>query len=177
LIFSLYPRVKLKLGGEEHVYDASRLMFTEVAEIEKVTGQTYMEWERSLHKYSISAIAALLHVLRKRAGTPSDFLTMEFNAADLECIPLREDGTEFTAPEIVEDIRKRLNPPAEEPDPTTAAAEGGTTTDQAPEPQAPATTTNGISPISPLSSASSPGNGSTSPGVISSAAGLTSTGS
>src|SRR5258707_4047558 len=100
MIFNLYSRVLVKVGDDEqHIFDATRLMYTEVAEIERCTGVSYGEWRRQLGQYSITAIAALLHVLRKRDGTPSDFATMQFNAAELDVAPLHEDGTEFTAAE------------------------------------------------------------------------------
>jgi hypothetical protein len=109
MIFSLYSRVKVKLGDEEHIFDHSRLMYSEVAEIEKVTGLSYAEWERELSRFSITAVGALVHVLRKRADVPSDFATMQFNAADLNVVPLHEDDSEFTAEEVAADVLKRVD--------------------------------------------------------------------
>src|SRR5258707_7493705 len=100
MIFSLYSRVKVKLGDEEHIFDHARLMYSEVAEIEKVTGLSYGEWERELGRFSIAAVAALLHVLRKRADMPSDFATMQWNVADLAITPLCAEATEFPATQV-----------------------------------------------------------------------------
>jgi hypothetical protein len=119
LIFNLYDRFAIKLDGEEeHVFDRSRLMYTEVAEIEKVTGLSYGEWERELARHSITAIAALIHVLRKRADKPSDFATMQFNAASLEILPLRDDGTEMSPAEVTADLARRMADAAAGPGPT-----------------------------------------------------------
>jgi hypothetical protein len=108
MFFSLYPRVVVKLGdGERHIFDRRSLMFTEVQEIEKVTGQSYAEWGQQLEKYSITAVAALLHVLRRRDGMPSDFASMQFAVDDLDVIPLHDDDREFTPGEVVTDLNKR----------------------------------------------------------------------
>src|SRR5258706_7961444 len=110
MIFNLYSRVLVKVGDDEqHIFDATRLMYTEVAEIEKCTGVSYGEWRRQLGEYSITAIAALLHVLRKRDDQPSDFATMQFNAAALDVVPLHADDREFTVEEVAEDWKKRLD--------------------------------------------------------------------
>ena len=71
----------MKLGDERYVFDRSSLMFREVQEIEKATSLSYAEWEQQLGRYSITAVAALVHVLRRRAGVPSDFATLDFAAA------------------------------------------------------------------------------------------------
>src|SRR5258708_11168543 len=70
---------------------------------------SYAEWERELGRFSITAVGALLHVLRKRADLPSDFATMQFNVADLAVTPLHDDGTEFTAGEVTADVLKRVD--------------------------------------------------------------------
>jgi len=148
LIFSLYDHVRVKLGDEAYDYNRSSLMFTEVVEIEDATGLSFGEWQSELGRYSIRAIAGLLHVLRKRAGVPSDFRSLNFSADDLECIPLHEDGTEFTTAEVAEDVNRRIEE-AREGRPTSAGE--------------PADTANTSLP-SPSSSTSDPGNGKTSRG-------------
>jgi hypothetical protein len=158
VIFNLYGRLKVKLGDEEHVFDRSRLMFTEVAEIEKVTGLSYGEWERELGRYSIAAVGALLHVLRKRDGTPSDYAAMQFNAADLDVIPLHDDGSEFTAEEVAKDLAKRMEEATEGAGPTRAAAGLAVAPEESP-PISPSST----SPSSLNGSGSGPGNGTGSP--------------
>jgi hypothetical protein len=162
VIFNLYSRVKLKLGDEEHVFDHGRLMFTEVAEIEKVTGLSYGEWERELGRFSIAAVAALLHVLRKRDEMPSDFATLQFNVADLNVVPLHDDGSEFTAAEVTADVLRRVDEAKENgggPTSATAAA-------VAPESGQQATTITSLS--SPSGTGSGPGSSTNgSPGVTS----------
>jgi hypothetical protein len=159
VIFSLYSRVKVKLGDEEHIFDASRLMYSEVAEIEKVTGLSFGEWQQELGRFSITAVGALLHVLRKRADMPSDFATMQFNAADLVVTPLHEDGTEFTAAEVSADVLKRVEDAKSPP----TSATGGTV---APGNGQQATTITSLS--SPGFTESGPGSSTNgSPGVTS----------
>lgn len=160
MIFSLYSRLKIRIGqDEEHIFDRGRLMFTEVAEIEKVTGLSYGEWEQALARYSISAVGALLHVLRKRDGIADDYATMQFNAAELDVVPLHEDDTEFTAAQVAADLARRAaEAKAEGPTPAAAGA-------AAPEGASPATTP--TSPASPNGTTSAPGNGTASPGMTS----------
>lgn len=123
MIFALYPRVAVKLGDERHEVEVGRLMFRDAAEIERVTGQSYAEWYAALNDHKITAIAALLHVLRKRDGQPSDFAAMDFAALELDVVPLHDDGTEYSAEEVRADIERRVREaqaPAE-PVPTLAA--------------------------------------------------------
>lgn len=173
MIFNLYPRVLVKIGDESHVFDRSRLMFTEVAEIEKVTGLSYGEWTEELGRYSIKAVAALIHVLRKREGQPSDFGSLQFNVAEMDVVPLKPDGTEMTPEEVAADFMRRVEEANAKPNgagPTRATA-----APVAPE-QTPQVMT-GISLSSPLSSGSGRGNGSGSRGRTSAGARRTSTSS
>ena len=78
MIFSLYPRVVIKAGGERYEFDRTTLMFTEVVQIEKATGMSFGEWQTDLGRYSLAAVGALIHMLRRREGLPSDFETMSF---------------------------------------------------------------------------------------------------
>ena len=151
MIFNLYPVVRVKLGGESYDFDRESLMFTEVVEVEDATGLSFGEWQAELGRYSIRAVAGLLHILRKRAGVPSDFQTLNFAAADLDVVPLHDDGTEFTAAEVAADITRRVE---EAKNPPTGAGKN---------PEGTAST----SLTSPPISASVPGNGSTSRGVTS----------
>lgn len=174
MIFSLFPRVVIKLGDDErHVFDRSALMFTEVQEIERVTKLSYAEWDRELGRFSITAVAALVHVLRKRAGQPSDFATLNFAAATLDVVPLHDDDSEYTAEEITGDLLLRM---AEaQPNgagPTRAAAGPGS-----PSGETGSTPRQPTSPSSPASTASSPGNGTSSRGKTGSSSRRTSTGS
>jgi hypothetical protein len=171
MIFTLYPRVAVKLGDESHVFDRARLMYTEVAEIERVTGLSYPEWLDQLREYRITAVAALLHVLRKREGQPSDFGSLQFNVTDLDVVPLHDDGREFTAQEVADDLKRRIEEAKGSGDgavPMVAAAVA-----VAPEATGPGTT--GTSLSSPPISESVPGNGNGSRGRTSAGARRTST--
>jgi len=160
LIFSLYGRVKVKLGDDEsYVYDRKRLMYTETDEIERITGWSYGEWAEQLSRYSIKAVAALLFVLRKRDGQSGDFATMQFNAAELDVVPLHEDDSEFTAEEVAADFRRRLDAAQEAANPTSVTGGSGT------PPVTAATST--LSPSSPSGSGSGPGSGTSSPSTSS----------
>ena len=160
MIFNLYSHVRVKLGDEAYDFDRSSLMFTEVVDIENATGLAFGEWQAELGRYSIRAVAGLLHVLRKRAGVPSDFETMDFEVGQLDVIPLHDDGTEFTAQEVADDIARRLKE-AQNPGPPVAAVPAAGGEDLAPG------TTALTSPGSLSGTESVPGNGSTSPGVTS----------
>ncbi len=149
MIFSLYRHVRVKLGEEAYDFDRSSLMFKEVVAIEDATGLSFGEWQSELGRYSIRAVAGLLHILRKRAGVPSDFGALDFSADDLECVPLHDDGTEMTMAEVTEDIGRRARDAREVP---TSAGEPATASTSSP---------------SPASTESAPGNGTSSPGPIS----------
>src|SRR5258708_29229870 len=82
-------------------------MVTQVTDIENCPELSCGEGQRELSRFSITAVAALLHVLRKRADMPSDYATLQFNVAQLEVVPLHADGTEFTAEEVTADALKR----------------------------------------------------------------------
>src|SRR5258706_14756978 len=128
MIFNLYGRVLVKVGEDERqIFDRERLMFTEVTELEKITGDTHLEWDRQLRLGSITAVGALLHILRKRDGQASDFATLQFNAAypHFDVVPLHEDDSEFTKEEIEADLKKRMAEQAEAVNPPTPAAAGG----------------------------------------------------
>ena len=153
MIFSLYSHVVLKLGDERYEFSRDSLMFSEVVALENASGYSFGEWQSDLGRHSLRAVGALLHVLRQRAGVASDFETMNFAAHDLDVVPLHDDGTEFTADEVAEDITRRLE---EAKDPPTSAA----------SPAAPAGSseaTGSTSRTSPSGSASAPGSGAISP--------------
>lgn len=125
MIFGLYPRVAVKLGDERHDFELAALMFPEAAQIEEVSGLPYGEWERDLIAHKITAIAVLLHVLRKRDGQPSDFTAMSFAVKDLDVVPLHDDGSEYTRDEVVADISRRVAEANAEREPVpTLAADG-----------------------------------------------------
>jgi hypothetical protein len=170
VIFSLFSRVAVKLGDETHIFDRARLMYSEVAEIEKVTGLSYGEWERELARYSITAVAALLHILRKRDGKASDFASMQFNAADLDVVPLKDDDTEMTPADIAADLARRQAEAELAANPTPGA-------DEVPPAVPPVPDTTATSLSSPSITTSARGNGTSSHGATSSSSALTPTGS
>ena len=182
LILGLYPRVSISLKAEDgtqeaHVFDRSRLMYSEVAEIQKVTGLSYGDWEQQLAQFGITAVAALLHVLRKRDGMPSEFATMQFNAASVAVAGLKEDGTEYTQEEAAAELVKRVKERAGED--AAAAGNGAGPTPSAAATVAPETgsipDTTSTSLPSPANSASGRGNGKSSHGRTSASARATST--
>jgi hypothetical protein len=129
---------------------------------------SYGEWEGELRRYSIRAVAALVHVLRRRAGVASDFAAMNFAAGDLDVVPLHDDGREYTTGEVADDIGKRVEEAREAANPTSATAApvaGG---------PIPAVTSR-TSPSSPNGSTSARGSGNGSPGRTSRSARRTST--
>lgn len=165
MIFNLYPRVVVKLGEERYVFDRDKLKFTEVVEIEKATGLSFGEWQQELARYSIMALGGLLHMLRKREGVASDFETMDFNAYDIDVVPLHEDGREFTAAEVAADITRRMEEAKQPPVPTIAADAAAKEDDREPG------TTANTSPTSRNGSASAHGSGNGSRGASSRSSG------
>lgn len=157
MIFQFYSVVAVKLGEERYVFDRDDLMFTEVVEIEKATGLSFAEWQQELGRLSIMALGGLLHMLRKRAGVPSDFETMNFRTAEFDVVPLHPDGSEFTLEEMAADVAKRLEE-EQNPVPTDAAgaAASGDGQDQA--------NTKSTSRTSPNGSTSPRGSGKSSRG-------------
>lgn len=166
MIFTFFPRVAVKFGPDErHIFDRAKLMFSEVQEIERATGMSYAEWEDGLRRYSITPLAALLHVLRKRDGQPSDFASMQFAVDDLDCIPVHPDDREYTREEIQAEVTKQLAPDTNGAGPTRAAP-----VPDSPSGEAGSTQRQLTSPSSPNGSASVPGNGTGSPTPTSSPA-------
>jgi len=155
LIFNLYPRVVIRAGDESYEFDRSTLMYQEVVQIEEASGLSFGEWQTELGRYSLKAVGALIHILRIRAGVPSDFAKMDFPVDGFDVIPLHDDGSEYTREELTPeklaaDIAKQM-----EPVPTGAAA---------PAANPPPVTTASTSPTSPNGSGSGPGNGTASRG-------------
>lgn len=173
MIFSWFSRVAVKVGDSEtHIFDQERIMLPEVMEIEKISGLSYMEWKIELNRFSMSAVAPLLHILRKRAGMPSEFATMQLNVADVDVRAVRDDGTEMTPGEMLADIERRKAAAEAEPDPTSSAGDAPAS---APPPLIP--DTSGTSLSSPNGTASGRGNGRSSRGGTSARSKLTPTGS
>ena len=173
MIFSLFTRVNVKLGEETYLFNSERIMFSEVQEIEKLTGLSYMEWRVELNRFTSTACAALLHILRKRAGVASEFATMQFNMADFDVRPVKDDGEEMTPAEMAAELERRRAEAESAPDPTRSAGEEIPAVAPEPSPAA----TNGTSPSSPGSTASGRGNGKGSAGRSSAGSRLTPTGS
>lgn len=124
MIFGLYPRVAVKLGDERHEFELGKLMFAEAAQLEEVSGQSYLDWQSDLIAHKITAIAALLHVLRKRDGQPSQWPPV-FAAGDLDVVPLHDDGSEWSADEVTEDLQRRFAAAKAEAEPVPTLAANG----------------------------------------------------
>lgn len=160
MIFNFYSRVVIKAGDERYEFDRSSLMFREVVTIEEASGLSFGEWQTELGRYSLKAVGALIHMLRLRAGEPSDFGKMDFPVDGFDVIPLHDDGSEFTAEEVAADITKRLAE-VSEPVPTGAA-------DPAASPSPVPVITASMSPTSRRGSGSGLGSGNGSRGRSSS---------
>ncbi len=155
----MFTRVAVKLGDESHVYDRKTFSFADAQRVEEATGLAYPEWEWQLGRGSVTAVAALLHVLRLRDGMPSDFKLMSFSMQDLDSVPLHDDDSEYTAEEVGDEVARRVREAQAPADPGPTPAAG------APEPpsgedrsQPPRPT----SPSSPAVTASGRGSGTSS---------------
>ena len=154
MIFSQFTRVVVKLGDEAHVYDRKTFTFLDAQRIEEATGLAYPEWEWQLFRSSVTAVAALLHVLRLRDGVASDFKSLAFNMSDLDYVPLHDDDSEYTADEITEEIARRIREaqPGAGPTPAAGAPEAPSGEDHSQPPRP-------TSPSSPAVTASGRGSG------------------
>ena len=160
MIFGLYERVAISLGDERYIFDQRTLMYPEAAEIEAVTKLSYAEWALDLAGHKITAIAALLHVLRQRAGVPTDFAKMTFAAAALDVVPVHDDDREYTREEIAADVERRFGAAKAGAEPVpTRAANGQASPSAATVPA----TRKRTSPRSRATSASGRGSGTSSP--------------
>jgi hypothetical protein len=122
VIFSQFPRVVVKLGDERYVYDRKTFTFLDAQRVEEATGMAYPDWEWALFRSSVTAVAALLHVLRLRDGVPSDFKSLAFTMSDLDYVPLHDDDSEYTAEEVTEEVTRRIAEAQPDAGPTPAAA-------------------------------------------------------
>jgi hypothetical protein len=159
LIFRLFTRVAVKLGDERHVYDRKTFTFADAQRVEEAAGLAYPEWEFQLGRGSVTAVAALLHVLRVRDGQPSDFKTMSFNMADLDAVPLHDDDSEYTAGQVAEELDRRVREARDANDPGPTPAAGAPALPSGEDRSAPPWPT---SPSSPAATASARGNGTSS---------------
>jgi hypothetical protein len=158
LIFRMFTRVAVKLGDERHVYDRKTFTFADAQAVEEATGLAYPEWEFQLGRGSVTAYAALLHVLRVRDGQPSDFKALAFNMADLDAVPLHDDDSEYTAQEVAEELERRIREARDRDNPPTLAADE----QDSPSGEPPSAQPRPTSPSSPAFTASSRGNGTSS---------------
>lgn len=153
----MFDRVAVKLGDEARVWNRKAFTFADAQRVEDATGMTYPEWEFQLRRGSVTAYAALLHVLRVRDGAPSDFKAMAFNMADLDAVPLHDDDSEYTAEEIGEEVARRVRESQADAGPTPAAG-----AQEAPSGEDPSQPPRPTSPSSPSGTASSRGTGTSS---------------
>lgn len=89
--------MKVKVDGTEYEYDASKLLFSEAAFVQKKTGMKIQEWQQGLAEMDAFALAGLIYILRKRAGESPDWDTLEFDIASLEWVA-DDDEVEEPAP-------------------------------------------------------------------------------
>jgi hypothetical protein len=159
LIYQFFSRVAVKLGDESRTWDRKTFSYADAVRVEEATGMSYPEWEWRLERQSVTAVAALLHVLRLRDGVPSDFKAMAFNMSDLVSVPLHDDDSEYTADEVAEEIirQTREAQAAADPGPTRAAAGP----EPLPEGEGPASP-RPTSPSSPASTTSARGSSASS---------------
>lgn len=78
--------MKVSIDGQVYEYDATRLLFSEVAFVQKKTGMKLQEWQAGLGEMDAFAVAGLVYILKKRAGEQPDWDTLDFDMASLDFI-------------------------------------------------------------------------------------------
>lgn len=95
--------IKLKVQGEEYLFDEESMLMAEARAIKKLTGMTPLRWQEGLNEMDPDAIQVLVYLVKKRAG-----LVVKYD--DLETLDLLKDI----------DIDPVTTEGEGEPDPTTA---------------------------------------------------------
>lgn len=78
---------KLRVGEDVYEYDGGSFTNKEGMEIERVSGVTFDQWNKSLIDGSARAFTALIYILKRRENPRIRFDDIEFKFGDVEHIP------------------------------------------------------------------------------------------
>lgn len=91
--------MKLTIDGQHYEFDMDRLLFSEMAFVQKKTGLKLQEWQRGLNEMDAFALAGLVYIVRKRAGEQPDWDTLDFDIASFDAED--DEAPEETGPKGV----------------------------------------------------------------------------
>lgn len=78
--------MKIRIEDQFYDFEADRLMLKEAMAVKTYTGMGVTDWNKALEEFDPNAIAALVWILKKRAGEDVRFSDLDFNLADLEIL-------------------------------------------------------------------------------------------
>lgn len=78
--------IKVTVDGTEYEFDRDRLMLKEALAIKSYTNLTVTEWQKGLQEFDPMAVAALVWLLKKRAGEDVRFSDVDCNLASFAAI-------------------------------------------------------------------------------------------
>lgn len=84
--------MKVRIEDSFYDFDQSRLMLKEAMAVKTYTGLSLQDWMKSLEDFDPPAVAALVWILRTRAGEEVRYSEIDFNLADFEIIPDEGDA-------------------------------------------------------------------------------------
>lgn len=76
--------MKIRIEDQFYDFDQNRLMLSEAMAVKTYTGLTIPDWQKALEAFDPQAVAALVWILKKRAGEEVRFSELDFNLADFE---------------------------------------------------------------------------------------------
>lgn len=77
--------MKISVDGNTYEYDPGKLMLSEARLLQGATGQTLRQWQNGLNALDADSVAALVWLLRRRAGEPDlAFADVEFDLGSFE---------------------------------------------------------------------------------------------
>jgi hypothetical protein len=96
--------IQIKIGDEEYFFDPVRVANDEAMLIERTCGCTFTQWQKQLEEGSVTALTALVWLLRRRNGQTSlKFTDVHFDLGDFD-INTDEPGTEEANPTDGEEV-------------------------------------------------------------------------
>lgn len=70
---------RLRIGDQQYDFDKSKLMLSEARLVKEWTGLSPAQWEKGLSQMDPDCVAALVGLLKRRAGEEVDFDTLDFD--------------------------------------------------------------------------------------------------
>lgn len=84
--------MKVVVDGKTYEFEQEKLLYSEIAFIQKRTGLKLQDWQQGLAEMDAFALGGLVYILRKRAGEQPDWDTLDFDVASLEIVGEETDG-------------------------------------------------------------------------------------